>query len=169
MIKAVSNIFKTTVKSYMAHRVRAVAQFSKLRKETQSFTDKRCGLFLDHKQRILPMREREGQAEYFGKRGMSLLVFMLVRRITKITKEGNEQSGLEYIFYDVAVKDYSAKDYVQVTAIIEYIVNLIHEQLPQICSVMLGSDNASCLSSHDSIICIHYLNQKEFGEWNCWG
>ena len=160
MMKAVNIIFKPTVKSYMAHRVRAVAQFSKLRKETQSFTDKKCGLFLDHKQKILPMRAREGQVEYFGKRGMSLLGFMLVRRITRTTKEGNEQSGLEYRFYDVAVKDYSAQDHVQVTAIIESVVNLIHEQLPQICSVMLGSDNASCLSSHDSIIYIHYLNKR---------
>ena len=44
----------------MAHRVRAVANFDKLRNETASFTDKKCGLWLDHKQKILPMRAREG-------------------------------------------------------------------------------------------------------------
>ena len=39
MEKAVTDIFEPTVKSYMAHRVRAVANFDKLRNETASFTD----------------------------------------------------------------------------------------------------------------------------------
>ena len=44
------------------------------------------------------MRAREGQVEYFGKRGMSLLGFMLVRRVTKKYKDGEDVEGLEYRF-----------------------------------------------------------------------
>ena len=40
MEKAITDIFEPTVRSYMAHRVRAVAKFDKLRNETASFTDK---------------------------------------------------------------------------------------------------------------------------------
>ena len=81
---------------------------------------------------------------------------MLVRRVTKKYKDGEDVEGLEYRFYDVVVKDYSSQDHAQVTAIIESVVKKIHEELPEITTLMLGSDNASCLSSHDSIIYIHY-------------
>ena len=148
MQKAVTLIFGPTVKSYMAHRVRAVAQFAKLKKETDSFTDTKCGLMLDHKQKILPQRAKEGQAEYFAKRGMSLLGFMLVRRVTKLNKDDEEVTGLEYNFYDVVVDSYSSQDHIQVTATIESVVKRIHADHLEITSIMLGSDNALCLSSY---------------------
>ena len=36
-------------------------------------------MVLDHKQKVLQMRYREGQVEYFGKKGMSLLGMTEVR------------------------------------------------------------------------------------------
>ena len=79
MRKAQEKVFQPVIKSYMAHRVRAVAQFVKIEKEKTKFTDRSCGLWFDHKQKVLPMRFREGQMEYFGKRGMYLLGAMLIR------------------------------------------------------------------------------------------
>ena len=60
MKKAQEKVFQPVLKSYMAHRVRAVAQFVKIEKEKTQFTDKRCGLWFDHKQKVLPIRFREG-------------------------------------------------------------------------------------------------------------
>ena len=67
MLNTLNDVIHPTVKNYMSHRVRAVAQFSKLADEVKSFTDTRCGLWLDHKQKILPQRYSEGQVEYFAK------------------------------------------------------------------------------------------------------
>jgi hypothetical protein len=78
MQKAVP-ILKKHINSYTAHKVRAKAQFAKIDKIYQLFTESRTGLRFDHKQKVLPMHHKEGQIEYFGKRGMSLLGRMLMR------------------------------------------------------------------------------------------
>ena len=70
MLRASSEIFRPTINAYLAHQVRAYAQFSKLKEETSRFTNKRCGLIFDHKQKIISFRFREGQMEYFGKNGV---------------------------------------------------------------------------------------------------
>ena len=160
MLRASSEIFRPTINAYLAHQVRAYAQFSKLKEETSRFTNKRCGLVFDHKQKILPFRFREGQVEYFGKRGMSLLGFMLIRRVRNTVK-GVEVEGLSYQFYDVVVENYSSQDNVQVLSILDAIVDQIHEDFPEIDELMLGSDNASCLASHDNIPYIHYRNLRK--------
>ena len=70
MLQASSKIFYPTIYAYLAHQERAYTQFSKLKEETSRFTNKRCGLIFDHKQKILSFRFREGQMEYFGKNGV---------------------------------------------------------------------------------------------------
>ena len=151
MIKLCTSIFTPTVKTYMAHRVRAVAQFAQLRKETLGFSEEVCGLWLDHKQKILPQIFREGHVEYFAKRGMSLLGCMLVRRVTRENSAGNQITGLTYNFYEVVINKYSDQDHVQVLGVLDAIIHKIQNDFPKIKHLMLGSDNASCLAYHDAI------------------
>jgi hypothetical protein len=159
MKNACIEIFKPTVTSYMAHRLQAMCQFAKLKKEIAGFTNRSGGLWCDHKQKILPMRKQEGQIEYFGKRGMSLLGAMFVLREKRIVK-GEEKVGLAYYFYDVIVDKYSSQDNVQVLATVTSILEMLRTDFPNLQDVMIGSDNASCLASHDIIPYIHNLNQK---------
>lgn len=63
------------------------------------------------------MRSREGQIEYFGKCGMSLLGAMVVTRVSHLVKNV-EVTGLEYHFYDVVIDKYSYQDNVQVCDVI---------------------------------------------------
>ena len=174
MVKATNN-FQCTLKKYMAHKLRAFAQFSAISNEYKKFSKKYVGLWMDHKQKILPMTHREGQVEYFGKRGMSLLGFMLIRRINKKVKKKKDNKmsasnetytdGLEYTFYDVIVENYSAQDNTQVMAVIEALLPFLKKKYPEIEEVVLGSDNASCFASHDAIPFINCLN-KEYNEAN---
>ena len=108
------------------------------------------------------MRFREGQIEYFGKRGMSLLVFMLVIRGMK-DFHLEMKEGITYYFYNVVVDKYSSQDSVQVLAILTAIISWIHTDFPEINKLMLDSDNASCLESHDSIPYIRHLNKSNQG------
>ena len=109
MLKASMNIMKPTFVSYMAHHIRVTCQFLKIAYEISQFTIKKGGLWIDYKQKILPMKKHKGQIEYFGKRDMSLLGAMLVRRETRLLK-GEERIVLAYYFYDVVVNNYSLQD-----------------------------------------------------------
>ena len=67
------------------------------------------------------MRFRKGQIEYFGKRVMSLLRAMLMRRETRIIK-GEEVDELVHYYYDTVIDKYSSQDDPQVLAVISTIL-----------------------------------------------
>ena len=60
---------------YMAHRVRAKVQFSAIDKIKTNLESNMNSVLIviDHKQKVLQQRYREGQVEYYGKKGMSVL------------------------------------------------------------------------------------------------
>ena len=91
---------------------------------------------------------------------MSLLGFMLVRRVRRTVK-GAHVEGLSYNFYDVVVDKYSSQDNVQVLSILDGVIDQIAMDYPEIDELMLGSDNASCLASHDNIPYIHHRNLQK--------
>ena len=107
MLKASKEIFQPAVILCMARRVRATAQFAKIKKEVSLFSEETGSLWMDHKQKIILMWKQEGQIEYFGKREMSLLSGMLARHELRIANR-EEISGLVYYFYDVIVDNYSS-------------------------------------------------------------
>ena len=88
---------------------------------------------------------------------MSLLGFMLVIFETNVVNEVTVE-GLSYYFFDVVVDKYSSQDNVQVLSILSCVLQYIKLKFPEIVQLMLGSDNASCLASHDNIPFIHHLN-----------
>lgn len=66
--------------TYMEHRLRAKVQFSEIRKVTDDLKgqDMRVLVVIDHKQKILLMKYRDGQVEYFVKRVIPILGSMAV-------------------------------------------------------------------------------------------
>ena len=78
--------------------------------------------------------------------------------------KGEEKVGLAYYFYDVIVDKYSSQDNVQVLATVTSILEMLRTDFPNLQDVMIGSDNASCLASHDIIPYIHNLNQELQGQ-----
>ena len=108
-MKLALDIFDDSLKKYIAHQARAFSQFHAIEKLLSSISETTVGLWIDHKQKILPMIYQEGQLEYFGKKGMSLLGAMLVRRVVKKIKD-KDVIGLEYIFYDTIIQNYSLQD-----------------------------------------------------------
>jgi hypothetical protein len=64
----------------VGHWVRAVSHFAEIESILDSLTDTSGAIVINHKQKVLPQQNKEGQVEYFGKRGtMSLLGAMLIR------------------------------------------------------------------------------------------
>ena len=70
----------------MRHVIRGVQQDEAKSMSIQEMDDESTFQIVDSAQKILPQKYREGQSEYFGKKGMSLLV-------SSFTMKDKKQSG----------------------------------------------------------------------------
>ena len=66
------------VSQYASHSLRANVYFPNIEKNMQEIkTDPSIiYMFPDHKQKVLQLKSREGQVDYYGKKGVSFLGFM---------------------------------------------------------------------------------------------
>eukprot|EP00957_Ditylum_brightwellii_P154732 11776764-Ditylum_brightwellii.AAC.2 len=67
------------VMKFMGHKACAFAQFHEIKQLYENLEDDEIMITIDHKQKTLTMKHREGQVEYFGKVGMSLLGAIMAR------------------------------------------------------------------------------------------
>ena len=150
------------VLTYMAHRVRAFAQQHWLDElEANLIPNVEVILTLDHKQKTLPMKNREGQQEYFGKAGMPLLGAMLTRRTYRMNPKTHEpEVVVEKIHIDMVIDNYRSQDNKQVLGALECLLEYIYTTFEDVQTIHLLSDNASGFASHDCIPFIHRLNCK---------
>ena len=84
------------------------------------------------------MGYKEGKVEYFGKKGMSLLVIIEIS-----CKFDGEVIGFEYSFVDYIIKGYSGQDHVQVADVIQLSVSTVQDCHPAAKKVTIQSNNAS--------------------------
>ena len=140
---------------YMAHRLRARVQFHAIRNIKQKLRNdpSKVLIVMDHKQKILQMKYREGQVEYYGKKGMSMLGTMIVQW-------SSEKKGFVYRFENYAFKGYAGQDNVQVAAAIQQTVKEVKTNYPEIREIIFQSDNATCFASQELIPFIYHLNAK---------
>jgi hypothetical protein len=161
---AAAPALKDTVLKYMGHRVRAYAQFHEIKLLYQRLSKEEVLIIIDHKQKILGMKFREGQVEYFGKQGMSLLGAMMVQRIWIADKNNVVRPGLRRIHFDLIFDQYKSQDSRQVLGALQELFHYIKLKYPDIKKAHLLSDNASCFASHDCIPFMYHLNKKFEGE-----
>ena len=101
------------------------------------------------------MRYREGQIYYYGKIGMSLLVFMEIR-----WKVDGDVSRFEYSFVDYVIKRYSGQDHVQVASEIQLAVDAEQDRYPAAKNIIIQSDNAIIFASQELILFIFNMNTR---------
>ena len=120
---------------YMAHRLRARVQFHAIQNIKQKLRNdpSKVLIVMDHKQKILQMKYREGQVEYYGKKGMSMLGTMIVQW-------SSEKKGFVYRFENYAFKGYAGQDNVQVAAAIQQTVKEVETNYPEIREIIFQSD-----------------------------
>ena len=110
-------------------------------------------MIINHKQKMEPMKYRESQIEYYGKKGMSLLGMMMIR-----WNIADDKIGYEYSFHDYVVKGYISQDHVHVGAIIQLASRIINDNGLEIQHIIIQSDNASGFSSINLIPFICNMN-----------
>ena len=103
----------------MGHQLQAKVQFSAINNLENSLKTEHDTIMIvmDHKQIILQMKYWEGQVEYYGKSGMSMLGTMIIS-----WTDDCKQAEFKYNFWDFVFKGYTSQDNTQVAAAIELIV-----------------------------------------------
>ncbi len=133
---------------YATHQVRGKHQENEIKLIHERIADPQSNtavIIMDHKKKVLPMRYREGQVHFFGKRGFSLLGILVSFR---------DQSK----FYDVVVQGFSTQNAFQVQSIVQYVRKLIKSDFPLVSRIIIQSDNASAYSCANHIRFVYQLN-----------
>jgi len=111
---------------------------------------------LDHKQKIEAVNFNESSEEYYGKKGISLLGFVLRWR---------DSSGgcIETHFID-AVSCNSKQDALQVQNILSKVLPMVKTIIPAAQKAILLSDHGPSFTSKDNIKFVHHYNKSEVND-----
>ena len=123
MIKSLP-AFQKAVTHYASYRLRVNIQFNTMKLIVKGLKNDISSVILviDHKQKIEPVRYRESQVEYYGKKGMILLGMTTIR-----WKIGDNEAGYEYSCHDYVVKEYKSQNHIQVGAMIQLASRIIND------------------------------------------
>lgn len=138
-----------TLNLYMRHVVRGAVMHMHVSELAAGLQVGDILINIDHKQKIEPKNFVESSEEYYGKKGVSLLGFMVRWR--------SEPDGPLKTHYVDAVSSNSKQDASQVQAILQLVIPHIKASLvPGASSFILISDNGSSFTSGDN---------SRFGSW----
>ena len=104
--------------------------------------------------KLLPMKFRETQAEWFAKRGLSWHFSAVIHRSghRDCQVEGN---GEHAVHTYVAVLDNCKQDWFSVSNIIEEVLVTVKQTHPTVSSAVVGRDKAGCYHSPSLLASIH--------------
>ena len=150
-IKSACDIIENELIRYSGNKVRGKAQDLAIKEIVNQATSPNSNTALvvfNQKNKIFPLRYREGQTEFFGKRGFSLLGLVVLFLNTKK-------------IYDIVAQGYFAQDSSQIQAILSISRELIFEDYRLTFNAILRSDNEPAYSYPDNIRYIYKLNKKD--------
>ena len=128
-----------TIISWMAHLLRGVKQ-NEFKQHAISMINESTGLWLtDWVQKIIPVSFREGQKDYFGKKGMSLSIDVL---FTKSSDGNLKKSVYHTIIYRCD------QDILDTLCVSQHVLNQIKRDFPNLTSLYRRSDNAGCYAGN---------------------
>ena len=123
---------------WMHHILRSVKQH-KAKEYAFSRLDENTGLWLsDWAQKVILVLFREGQREYFGKRGMSLHIDVLFRKVDNIL--------LKNVYHTAISKcDQDTRDTLCISS---HVIKQMKSDFPELKCLFRKSDNAGCYSAN---------------------
>ena len=146
-------IFHRELLTFAAHKVREKHQTRFIRDSIMDLKNDPAHalIALDHKQKTLPQKFREGQVEYFGKKGLSLLGCMVLYYDETV-------QDVQTNFIDMAMS-ISDQDVRQVQCSLPFLLEEMKARFPFINTISLLSDNAPTFSSTEHMSFLYELNQ----------
>ncbi len=142
-----------SIRLWKAHTLRAQQQSKARSAAMEQLDSESCLLIYDWGMKFLPMRYREPQKEWWGKRGLSIFGLAL------ITKSEADQEIFQKFSYMVFL-DNCAQDASSVTAIADYVLSQINNDFPKIKNRYCKCDNAGCFHNWDVLMALHGSAQQ---------
>lgn len=141
----------------IGHLIRSKHESKAIEKILEGLKANQIAIFEDFKMKLLAFFYRESQASFFGKRGMSWLGFLIVRRKTPTEIAALKDSVTEYVsvFYDVIADD--AKEDGESLLNTTKSVLIDYKSRPENSHVTEGievSDGAGCFSGSDFFVAL---------------
>ena len=137
-----------SIVEYMKHKIRD-AQQKKAKLYAYDIINQECAFWLkDFAQKIIPVRYREGQKEYFGKKGMSMHVdvFVLKKPDGSLTK---------HVYFTILYRCDQGTS--AVISIADVVLKQFCQDEPLVCKLLAKSDNAGCYSGNYQAESMHEL------------
>lgn len=146
------NMAKSSILEWMAHILRGVQQEKAKAHAMQSLSTTTGFWISDWAQKILPLRYREGQKEYFGKKGMSLHVDVLFQK--------DQDGQLRKDVYFTALYR-SDQNVLETLCVLDHVLAQIKRDYPNLQGLYRKSDNASCYAGNSCAEIEYILCQKQ--------
>ena len=144
---------KTGIVEYMKHLMRD-AQQMKAKSDANLVLDNNTAPWLkDYAQKVLPEKHCEGQKDYFGKKGMSVHIDVL------LTKNMLLNELVKHVYYTVL---YRCKQTLEDTlSITENVLDEFKKDQPEVTKMFMKSDNAGCYHDNFSAEINHFICEKQ--------
>ena len=136
-----------TIESWKAHQLRSLQQDNARSTALTSLDESSVLITQDWAMTWLPQRYRETQAEWFGKRGISWHVSVVVRKLA----DQLEQQTLVHILEE------SSQDADAVVRVLQHTLRSLKVERPKIKFASLRRDNAGCYHSVTMLSACHVM------------
>ncbi|CAG2239924.1 unnamed protein product [Mytilus edulis] len=140
------------VLDWKSHILRCVNQDRSRLETLQNLTEGDAMIVMDWAMKFLPLRHREKQSDFFGQKGFNWHVIVVIFK-------DNDTSTLKHRTYVHTIES-AKQDWYSVTSVIEHTLKTIKDQMPNIKSVVLRSDNAGCYHCSNLWHSLHGISQR---------
>jgi hypothetical protein len=141
---------------YHRHVIRGVIMNRAIAKVADTLPVGTVLVNLDHKQKIQPINFNESSEDYYGKKGISLLGFLVRWR--------SEDGGVLHTRYIDVVTSNGKQNAYQVQSLLGATMPLIKELIPTATTFTLVSDNGSAFSGGDNL---RFCVGRNRSSWGC--
>ncbi|CAG2209469.1 unnamed protein product [Mytilus edulis] len=145
------------VLDWKSHILRCVNQDRSRLETLQNLTEGDAMIVMDWAMKFLPLRHREKQSDFFGQKGFNWHVIVVIFK-------DNDTSTLKHRTYVHTIES-AKQDWYSVTSVIEHTLKTIKDQMPNIKSVVLRSDNAGCYHCSNLWHSLHGISQRTAGNF----
>jgi hypothetical protein len=141
---------KKSIEAWKAHLLRAINQDNARLDILNSLDSNSVLIVLDWAMKFLPRKYRESQSDWFGKRGISWHIAVVVRKLECKT----EMLTFVHVFQKCT------QDSPTVLAIVDDVVKQLKTTMPEAKKVYLRQDNAGCYHSASTILAVQQIANK---------
>jgi hypothetical protein len=150
------NQSKMNISAWKSHCVRTVHQDQAKKNVLDKLHPTQALVVMDWAMKFLPIRHRESQSDFFGKKGISWHLSSVITQ--KVTSENESMECQFNVDTFIHILQLGSQGWFSVAHIITDLLQQLPSFVPDVREVVLKSDNAGCYHCSSLVSYIQYLN-----------